>query len=357
MEVTRDGKEYRVTNIRQTSFGSEDVPYSDAEYYYNDEWHPVKNDQMRVDLARAAMEQQAKGADENFETLFSSGKYDPGKASKEDVEVIKSLTLLDRLKLVKEKIFPKSLSHVEMGAVPQTVQNTIGMKIDAPLAMQQNKAYDAMVKEINEDNRHHHNLGADGLSQIPKALESPLRAFEQNNGRYGFVVEIKDGKTPVYVSLELDATGNYRGNYEPITLVVTAFGTDQNYIENQAANGTELQIKKEPRAQVNEGRQLPNIVNAQSLFSGEVPSPKNIIPQSGEKSNIEQGNIDNEQAADYTDEARIKTICRKRRDKGLVTCCSQMASHFDYSQKIFVNIDCAVYDIGRRKTGCFILRG
>ena len=50
----------------------------------------------------------------------------------------------------------------------------------------------------------------------------------------------------MYAVIEIDTKGNYRGTIEKANVLVTAFGTDLNYIENQAAKGTELKIKKEP---------------------------------------------------------------------------------------------------------------
>ena len=48
----------------------------------------------------------------------------------------------------------------------------------------------------------------------------------------------------MYAVIEIDTKGNYRGTIEKANVLVTAFGTDLNYIENQAAKGTELKIKK-----------------------------------------------------------------------------------------------------------------
>ena len=50
----------------------------------------------------------------------------------------------------------------------------------------------------------------------------------------------------MYAVIEIDTKGNYRGTIEKANVLVTAFGTDLNYIENQAEKGTELKIKKEP---------------------------------------------------------------------------------------------------------------
>ena len=88
----------------------------------------------------------------------------------------------------------------------------------------------------------------------------------------------------MYAVIEIDTKGNYRGTIEKANVLVTAFGTDLNYIENQAAKGTELKIKKEPVPQVTHGRQLPYGIN-ETDSKGDVPSPKTNIPQNGNSVN------------------------------------------------------------------------
>ena len=136
-----------------------------------------------------------------------------------------------------------------------------------------------------------HGLGVDGLEKAVAALDNPLRAFKQENGKYGFVVQIDGESKPMYAVIEIDTKGNYRGTIEKANVLVTAFGTDLNYIENQAAKGTELKIKKEPVSQVTHGRQLPNGVN-ETDSKGDVPSPKTNIPQNGNAVNSENEKIE-----------------------------------------------------------------
>ena len=102
--------------------------------------------------------------------------------------------------------------------------------------------------------------------------------MKQENGRYGFVVEIEEGGKPYYAIVELDTKGNYHGKVERANVVVSAFGTNLKYIENQMRKGTELPIKKEPDSQVTHGRQLPYGIN-ETDSNGDVPSPKTNIPQ------------------------------------------------------------------------------
>ena len=137
------------------------------------------------------------------------------------------------------------------------------------------------IKEQIRENRGNYRRT---FRRIPKALDNPLRAIEQENGRYCFVVEIEEGGKPNYAIVELDTKGNYQGKVERANVVVSAFGTNLRYIENQMRKGTELKIKKEPASQVTPGRQLPNGVN-ETDSNGDVPSPKTNIPQNGNSVN------------------------------------------------------------------------
>ena len=71
---------------------------------------------------------------------------------------------------------------------------------------------------------------------------------------------------------------------EKANVVVSAFGTDLNYVKNQITKGTELEIKKEPVSQVTHGRQLPYGIN-ETDSKGDVPSPNANIPQNGNSIN------------------------------------------------------------------------
>ena len=48
----------------------------------------------------------------------------------------------------------------------------------------------------------------------------------------------------MYAVIKIDTKGNYRGTIEKANVLVTAFGTNLKYIENQMRKGTELPIKK-----------------------------------------------------------------------------------------------------------------
>lgn len=199
-----------------------------------------------------------------------------------DGERVNALSLKERLTMIVNNVFPKTLPHVKLGEIPTAVKATIGIDSDAPLVMSERKAYEVMTSKDKGKKKgvNWHNLGADGLEKVVAALDNPLRAFKQENGRYGFIVEIEEGGKPYYAIVEIDAEGNYRGKMEKTNVVVSAFGTNLKYIENQAAKGTELKIKKEPDSQVTHGRQLPYGIN-ETDSNGDVPSPETNIPQNG----------------------------------------------------------------------------
>ena len=203
-----------------------------------------------------------------------------------DGERVNALSLKERLTMVKDKLFPKTLSHVKLREMPDIIKATIGIESDAPLVMSERKVFEVMTNKknavISEENKgaNWHDLGVEGFEKVLAALDNPLRAVKQENGRYGFVVEIEEGGKPYYAIVEIDAEGNYRGKMEKTNVIVSAFGANLKYIENQMRKGTELQIKKEPASQVTPGRQLPNGVN-ETDSKGDVPSPNANIPQNG----------------------------------------------------------------------------
>lgn len=204
-----------------------------------------------------------------------------------DGERVNALSLKERLTMIANKAFPKTLTHVKMGEMPTAVKATIGIESDAPLVMNQKKAYEVIsskkdAKASGENkNINWHGLGVDGLEKAVAALDNPLRAFKQENGKYGFVVQIDGESKPMYAVIEIDTKGNYRGTIEKANVLVTAFGTDLNYIENQAAKGTELKIKKEPDSRGIDPSNRRYDIDESNSETGDVPSPNANIPQNG----------------------------------------------------------------------------
>ena len=223
---------------------------------------------------------------ENKNEDFAEWNESNKKQAQIDGERVNALSLKERLTMIVNNVFPKTLPHVKLGEIPTAVKATIGIDSDVPLVMSKDKARAVMISKSKaeaagkNENRNWHGLGTDGLEKVVAALENPLRAVKQENGRYGFVVKIEEGGKPFYVAIELDTNANYRGKMEKANVVVSAFGTDFNYVKNQITKGTELEIKKEPVSQVTHGRQLPNGVN-ETDSNGDVPSPNANIPQNG----------------------------------------------------------------------------
>ena len=207
-----------------------------------------------------------------------------------DGERVNALSLKERLTMIANKAFPKTLTHVKLGEMPETIRETIGIDNGKPLVMSRKKAYAAMMKksdvQITDENRNvnWHGLGTDGLEKVVAALESPLRAVKQENGRYGFVVEIEEGGKPYYAIVELDTKGNYQGKVERANVVVSAFGTNLKYIENQMRKGTELPIKKRTSSARDLRATIAQGVN-ETDSNGDVPSPNANIPQNGNSVN------------------------------------------------------------------------
>ena len=89
----------------------------------------------------------------------------------------------------------------------------------------------------------------------------------------------------MYAVIEIDTKGNYRGTIEKANVLVTAFGTDLNYIENQAAKGTELKIKKEPDSRGIDPSNRRYDIDESNSETGDVPSPDANIPPNGNSVN------------------------------------------------------------------------
>ena len=279
------------TNIPQNgnSVNTLDAENSAAKAQQNSE-NAAKAQQRKPGTVSAEQMYGVKLSQENKNEDFPEWNESDKKQAQIDGERVNALSLKERLTMIVNNVFPKTLPHVKLGEIPTAVKATIGIDSDVPLVMSKDKARAVMISKSKaeaagkNENRNWHGLGTDGLEKIVAALENPLRAVKQENGRYGFVVEIEEGGKPFYVAIELDTKANYRGKMEKANVVVSAFGTDFNYVKNQITKGTELEIKKEPVSQVTHGRQLPNGVN-ETDSNGDVPSPNANIPQNGNSVN------------------------------------------------------------------------
>ena len=263
---------------------------------------------------------------ENKNEDFAEWNESNKKQAQIDGERVNALSLKERLTMVKDKLFPKTLSHVKLREMPDIIKATIGIESDAPLVMNQKKAYEVIsskkdAKASGENkNINWHGLGVDGLEKAVAALDNPLRAFKQENGKYGFVVQIDGESKPMYAVIEIDTKGNYRGTIEKANVLVTAFGTDLNYIENQAAKGTELKIKKEPDSRGIDPSNRRYDIDESNSETGDVPSPETNIPQNGNGVNTPdaensaakaQQNTENAakvQQAETEEDARLRTL-------------------------------------------------
>ena len=280
------------TNIPQNGNGVNtfDAENSAAGTQQNSE-NAAKVQQRKPGTVSAEQIYGVKLSQENKNEDFPEWNESNKKQAQIDGERVNALSLKERLTMIANKAFPKTLTHVKMGEMPTAVKATIGIESDAPLVMNQKKAYEVIsskkdAKASGENkNINWHGLGVDGLEKAVAALDNPLRAFKQENGKYGFVVQIDGESKPMYAVIEIDTKGNYRGTIEKANVLVTAFGTDLNYIENQAAKGTELKIKKEPDSRGIDPSNRRYDIDESNSETGDVPSPNANIPQNGNSVN------------------------------------------------------------------------
>ncbi len=92
---------------------------------------------------------------------------------------------------------------------------------------------------------HYHKLGAELMSQIPEAMEHPLKIIRQKNGRIAEVLDLKDqNERKVFLSIELSAIKDVDGTHSAYNLIITAFGAEENYIERQLGKEGNTVLKK-----------------------------------------------------------------------------------------------------------------
>lgn len=272
---------------------------------------------------------------ENKNEDFPEWNESDKKQAQIDGERVNALSLKERLTMIANKAFPKTLTHVKMGEMPTAVKATIGIESDAPLVMNQKKAYEVIsskkdAKASGENkNINWHGLGVDGLEKAVAALDNPLRAFKQENGKYGFVVQIDGESKPMYAVIEIDTKGNYRGTIEKANVLVTAFGTDLNYIENQAAKGTELKIKKEPDSRGIDPSNRRYDIDESNSETGDVPSPNANIPQNGNSVNT----LDAENSAAKAQQNSENAAKAQRRKPGTVSAEQMYGVKFSQENK------------------------
>ncbi|MCR4723616.1 MAG: hypothetical protein K5629_07595 [Eubacteriales bacterium] len=120
-----------------------------------------------------------------------------------------------------------------------------GLFPDADLVMSVNKVENALLSAGNNEGRYH-GIGVDLLCQLPKAMNTPIKVIKEDGKRYGVVVRLGHGKNNThYAVVEIDNYRRVNQRRRRVNLIVTAFGTNESYVENQIAKGDLIYDEKE----------------------------------------------------------------------------------------------------------------
>ena len=168
---------------------------------------------------------------------------------------------------------------------PSILQDIAGAK-DLPLLIGYEKLYLAL-RESGTVKGHYHNLGVSFAKKVLNSLNDPEEIIRTSDTRINEIIKMQNDRGEnVLVSVEFDAPKELGGSYDAYNVVVTLFGTDNQYVSNVEANNTVLYKKSQSsESQVNPGLyNYPGIIN--ELNSGS----NNSIPNDGENVNISSEN-------------------------------------------------------------------
>lgn len=198
----------------------------------------------------------------------------------------------------KEKSYRKIVEEISKNEAFRTVEPFVEISSKTPeilieaagakqagLIIKFNKLY-GMIREAGTiDGIHYHHLGADFAKNLYRYLENPEKIIRTENGRLNVVVDYKGEKGEhVLFSIELGVVKDFKHGYTDYNLIITAFGTDEKYIENIEAKpgNTVIYNKKENEPQVNpRAAYVPTIINDSLNSNGAAAAEPSITDDSG----------------------------------------------------------------------------
>lgn len=215
----------------------------------------------------------------------------------------KAKTAVQRSKAISNMSFGEASSAVEAGLVsrgempyatvskntPQALIKEAGAE-NLPLIMEYDSVYLA-TRESGALKGHYHNLGAEVMNEIPKALENPLALVKLENGRINAILELSDKKNdPILVSVELSAIKKYGEKFSAYNLALTAFGAKSNYIKSLLSNPKNKVLVNKMTEATSQGKprlnELPKIVNEEAPDESTL---KERVAQGDDNVNTEDG--------------------------------------------------------------------
>ncbi len=163
-----------------------------------------------------------------------------------------------------------SEKYVSFGQTPAIYRNMLGVR-NIPLMMTANHTYSVAVSEKKaksdgkyRSNANYHNLGAETLSELPKALKNPAIILKSNNdtadSRFVSVVELYDKENrPIIAAIEIEgSTMADNKKVESVNLILSTYGRNnfENYIKNAIGENRVLYVNKTKSQQLYEAARV-----------------------------------------------------------------------------------------------------
>lgn len=184
--------------------------------------------------------------------------------------------------ILKDESFRINEKYVEiLSEIPSDLCKILGID-DGRLAIKFTKLYALIRSEGNlvlkkGKKPHYHSLGENFAKNIALFLTNPDEVILLGSGEYNIIKTMDDGKLYV-TSLRLQKNLKIRGKNDNYNVIVTAFETNQDYIESKQSNEKNTVVyKKSDTTQVSErARYVPNAINAVSLNNSISNSFENV---------------------------------------------------------------------------------
>ena len=195
-------------------------------------------------------------------------------------------------------------NYVDFGRTPKIYSDILGVK---PLEMLMTKkhVYNCAVsrakaikdgKETGNSNVNYHNLGADILSQIPKAMNTPAVIVKYNTNTEGrkatdftVLVNLRDNNNkPITVGIEISEKPFYSSDYIEVNLIDTTYGRRiEKYLRKAAKENRILYVNKTRSQELfGVGVQYPESLKDTSFFKDSLESYKELVNNKLNKKSI-----------------------------------------------------------------------
>ncbi len=265
---------------------------------------------MVLDAMDVAIENRDKAAGAQSESVESSDVRS-SKRPKEQSKLKQDITAVMNGKY--------SEKYVSFGQTPAIYRNMLGVR-NIPLMMTANHTYSVAVSEKKaksdgkyRSNANYHNLGAETLSELPKALKNPAIILKSNNdaadSRFVSVVELYDKlNKPIIAAIEIEGSTTYKHNPESINIIVSAYGKEsfENYIKKAVKENRVLYVNKTKSQQLYKGArvQYPRILLTAN-FDNNLASFKQVVNRKVDNSTRNSIKVEDSEGHELTEAQQV----------------------------------------------------